>query len=374
MFKIDLAANRITRLEEKRFGDLKLRERNHLQEWIANMPDALGEELLIIQKEFDGFEDTRERLDLLALDKEGRLVLIENKLDDTGRDVVWQAIKYAAYVSSLTKNQVADVFQQYLDRHGGGNAIERICEFLGETEFDEVVLNSGNTQRLILIAANFRREVTAAALWLLGHGIQTQCFTVRPFLHRDEAFLDIRQIIPVPEAAEFMIGIARKDNDERVSQENQKQRHIRRLAFWTKVLEKLRASEVKLYNNVGPSQDHWLSAGCGLSGCHYSLIFSQHQVRVELNFTRQSSENNKRLFDYFHDRRTAVEEVFGDALIWDRGPEERKASRIQYGVAFEGYDESNWPHMIEWLVTHIAKLERACSAHLSQAAATIRPS
>lgn len=43
------------------------------------------EELLIIQKEFDGFEDTRERLDLLALDKEGRLVLIENKLDDTGR-------------------------------------------------------------------------------------------------------------------------------------------------------------------------------------------------------------------------------------------------------------------------------------------------
>jgi hypothetical protein len=29
----------------------------------------LGEELLIIQKEFDGFEDTNERLDLLALDK-----------------------------------------------------------------------------------------------------------------------------------------------------------------------------------------------------------------------------------------------------------------------------------------------------------------
>lgn len=39
-----------------------------------------GEELLIIQKEFDGFDDTRERLDLLALDKDGNLVIIENKL------------------------------------------------------------------------------------------------------------------------------------------------------------------------------------------------------------------------------------------------------------------------------------------------------
>jgi len=64
-------------------------ERNHLQEWLANQPDALGEELLIIQKEFDGFEDTRERLDLLAIDKQGGLVIIENKLDDSGRDVMW---------------------------------------------------------------------------------------------------------------------------------------------------------------------------------------------------------------------------------------------------------------------------------------------
>jgi RecB family endonuclease NucS len=43
---------------------------------------------LIIQKEFAGFGDTKERLDLLALDKKGKLVVIENKLDDSGRDAV----------------------------------------------------------------------------------------------------------------------------------------------------------------------------------------------------------------------------------------------------------------------------------------------
>ncbi|HLM39878.1 MAG TPA: hypothetical protein VK434_09835, partial [Microvirga sp.] len=61
-----------------RFGELGLRERDHLQEWLAALPDALGEELLIIQKEFDGFADTRERLDLLALDKEGLLISTRN--------------------------------------------------------------------------------------------------------------------------------------------------------------------------------------------------------------------------------------------------------------------------------------------------------
>lgn len=56
-----------------------------MQEWIANNPESLDEELLIIQKEFDGFNDTNERLDLLALDKQGNLVVIENKLDDRER-------------------------------------------------------------------------------------------------------------------------------------------------------------------------------------------------------------------------------------------------------------------------------------------------
>ena len=49
MFQVNRAANRLNRLEEKRFSDLKLREREHLQEWLANQPDALGEDLLIIQ-------------------------------------------------------------------------------------------------------------------------------------------------------------------------------------------------------------------------------------------------------------------------------------------------------------------------------------
>lgn len=68
MFVIDKESNRIEKINEKKFVDLGFKEREHLQEWIANNPMALSnnnpeKSLLIIQKEFDNFEDTRERLD-----------------------------------------------------------------------------------------------------------------------------------------------------------------------------------------------------------------------------------------------------------------------------------------------------------------------
>ena len=107
MYRIDQQTNRITKLKSVRFSDLGMRERTHLQEWLANSPEALGEELLIIQKEFAGFDDTKERLDLLALDKQGALVIIENKLDDSGRDVVlWPCSGEQGFGSGLKKDSV----------------------------------------------------------------------------------------------------------------------------------------------------------------------------------------------------------------------------------------------------------------------------
>jgi RecB family endonuclease NucS len=101
MYLIDKQKNRIKKIKQVTFSELGFRERGHLQEWLEANPEALGEDFLIIQKEFSGFNDTNERLDLLALDKRGNAVIIENKLDDTGRDVTWQALKYSSYCSTL---------------------------------------------------------------------------------------------------------------------------------------------------------------------------------------------------------------------------------------------------------------------------------
>ena len=78
MFIVNSTDKTTSEVKEISFREIGLRERSDLQEWIANNPIILGEELLIIQKEFDGFNDTNERLDLLALDKNGNLVKDEN--------------------------------------------------------------------------------------------------------------------------------------------------------------------------------------------------------------------------------------------------------------------------------------------------------
>ncbi len=362
MFRVNRSENRLDRLDERRFADVNVRERDHLQEWLVQMPDALGEELLIVQKEFDGFAETRERLDLLALDKEGRLVVIENKLDDSGRDVVWQALKYVAYCSSLKKTEIVDIYQSYLDRWSKGDkAVANLCEFLGVEEFDDVVLNPGNEQRLVLIAANFRKEVTATVLWLLGQGIQAQCFRVVPYSFGEDLFIDLRQIIPTAEAADYMIRVAAKESEAQTVKRGERLHH----AFWTKTLEKLRARDVSRFENISPSKESWLSCGTGVAGCTYALIMLKKKVRVELYLARSASEENKWLFDRLAEKKQELEGRFGAELEWMR-LDERKASRICYSHPFDGSDDGQWPKMINWLCQHFVKLEKTFSKPLER--------
>ena len=359
MFRVDRSENRIARLDRSRFSDLNLREREHLQEWLANQPDALGEDLLIIQKEFDGFADTRERLDLLALDTDGQLVVIENKLDDSGRDVAWQALKYAAYVSSLTKSQIIDIYQQYLDRNcGGGNAVQQICDFLDVAALDEVVLNPGHDQRLMFIAANFRKEVTSTVLWLREHRIDARCFKVVPYTFRDELFVDIQPVIPTPEAADFMIGMAEKETEAKTVQGAQRRSHKLRLDFWTEALEAMRNRGLSRYQSINPTKDHWLSCGSGVTGCVYNLIYSRDEIRVEVTLQRSEQQENKWVFDKLFSQKEQIEAAFGAPLDWRR-MDDKKSSRIQYSKSIDGYNRDNWPEMIEWLGDHIGRLETA---------------
>ena len=59
---------------------------------------------------------------------------IENKLDDSGRNVVWQSMKYAGYCSSLKKDDIKEIFQQYLIQKGYQLDILGICWMQGESD------------------------------------------------------------------------------------------------------------------------------------------------------------------------------------------------------------------------------------------------
>lgn len=359
MYLIDKSNNKILRLAEKTFAELGFKEREHLQEWIANDPTCLGEELLIIQKEFDGFQDTRERLDLLALDKQGNLVIIENKLDDSGRDTMWQVLKYASYCSSLGKEEIRQIYQVYLDKSSTDvSAKDNLAEFLGVEDYEEIQINKGSAQRIMMIAGRFRKEVTSTVIWLMNFNIRIQCFKVTPYVLNAQLFLNFEQILPVKDAEDFIISMASKTQDEIATQESLRHSHITRLEFWKEYLSRSNTVNT-LFSNISPSKDSWIGIGIGMSGVNLNLGVSKRYCRSEIYINRGSKEENKQCYDFLHSMKDDIEREFGEPLIWER-MNDKISCRVkaqQDGVSL--YEKEDWEKMISYLMDTSQRMERA---------------
>ncbi|MBI3137898.1 MAG: DUF4268 domain-containing protein [Sphingobacteriales bacterium] len=360
MFVINKSTNSIESLNRKSFSELGFKERAHLQEWIAGNPEALGEKLLIIQKEFSDFSETNERLDLLALDKSGNLVIIENKLDDSGKDVTWQALKYASYCSTLVKEEIRSIFQAYLDSTlPGKNAVDMLKEFYDDEDYSEIVLNQRMTQRIILVAANFRKEVTSTVLWLMNFKIQAQCFKATPYELNQQVFLTLEQIIPTKDAQDYVISMTNKAQEEITTEVEVKARHKIRLKFWAEFLKSIKRKS-PLFQNSNATKDHWLVAGgSGITYVNFNLVITKTDASVQLTFGRTSQAENKTLFDALALHKTEIESTFGEPLVWER-MEEKKSSRVSYyknGLNY--FNEEEWGDIILFLIEYVNKLEKS---------------
>src|SRR3954467_7936159 len=149
------------------FAALGLYERADLQRLLRDKIEALGEDLLVIAEEFGDWEDARRRIDLLAIDKVGRLVVIELKRTDDGGHMELQALRYAAMVSSMQFEEIVATYARYLSIHRPGEEVDARAEleaFLAEGDSDEPSVSSD--VRIILVSADFGREITTAVLWL----------------------------------------------------------------------------------------------------------------------------------------------------------------------------------------------------------------
>lgn len=171
-------------------------------------------------------------------------------------------------------------------------------------------------------------------------------------------FVDLQQIIPPPEAADYMIGLASKEADESSTQGVLKHRHEMRLKFWTKLLAQLNNDGVSVFANISPSKDNWINAGSGLGGCPYSLIFVQKGVKVQVSMQSANTEQNKWIYDHLLQHREAIEAHFGGSLDWRR-LEHRKLSLVCCEQGFDGFNPEEWPRMIGWLSETFKRFEQA---------------
>ena len=310
MYRIDRNTNRLEPLPQTSLRALGLYERQHLQEWLAATPSALGEDLLVIQKEFDGFGETNERLDLLALDKGGNLVVIENKLDDSGRDVVWQSLKYASYAASLTKAEIVGIYQAYLRNDPEARDAEtELLEFLEADDFDELVLNARQTQRVFVVAGTFRKEVTSTAIWLLQYGLDLSCFTVTAYGTGDELFLQVGRIISTIPDQDYAIRMTEKAKEEVTGKTVMRQRGDLRQRFWAKLLEESNA-RFDRFGAISPGRAHWIQASYGLRSLSFVYLIGKRFARVELYIDGRAGSDAEvdRMYEFLLTRRVEIEE------------------------------------------------------------------
>lgn len=358
MYIINRENNEAHELDKKTFSDLGFSERAHLQEWIDKNPRMLGENLLIIQKEFDGFSETQERLDLLALDEQKRLVVIENKLDTSGRDVVWQALKYVSYCAELSTQDIRDIYQKYLDKEGRDeDAGQNIADFYRQPDFDSILLNENDSnQRIILVAASFRREVTSTVLWLQKNGLDIKCIKTTPYQRGEDTFLSVEQVLPAPDTDEYRIHLNIKTQQARQVKEEISAREEICQAFWTYALPVLQ-SKTSVYDNRTPVKEQYLQGAFGVGDVYFTSNITRTTARAEIQFMRQNPEENSRIYEALLANKERYEEAFGEPLHWGAFAA-RKSIRLYitlHDVApFDGRDD--WDKAANFLGDKIERM------------------
>ena len=147
-------------------------EESVLEKWLESNPDKIlenGRILIIgrqVRTDLGGF------IDLLGVDREGNVVVVELKRDRTPRDVVAQALEYAAFAARLD----VDALEGILRVHEHDESLSladchRECFSVGQSE--AVAFNKD--QHIVVVGQQVTPAIRQTASFLGSKGIHVTC-------------------------------------------------------------------------------------------------------------------------------------------------------------------------------------------------------
>jgi hypothetical protein len=212
----EVTSDHFKKFEETSFGAASIRERTDLQRLLRNQIEVITPEVMVIAEEFGEWEDSRRRIDLLAVDKNANLVVIELKRTEDGGHMELQALRYAAMVSTMTFDEAVAAYGSYperLDREADPQ--QELLDFLGWDEPDEN--HFAEDVRIVLVSAEFSKELTTTVLWLNDQGLDLRCVRMKPYNDNGRTLVDVQQVIPLPETSDYQIKVSVKTRKERIA-------------------------------------------------------------------------------------------------------------------------------------------------------------
>jgi hypothetical protein len=335
------------------------RERGDIQRLLKERIISLEDGLMVLADEFSAWADSTRRIDLLCLDRDANLVVVEIKRNEDGGHMELQALRYAAMVSAMTFDQAAETLARARNRAAPDAAQARadILAFLGGTPPDED--SFARETRIVLAAADFGTELTTTVLWLRDHGIDIRCVRLKPYRLQDgKLLLDIHQIIPLPEAAEFQTRLEQK----KAAGREERSEGNTLLARFLDQLAKRAGDRTQLHRGNAPNPVLGVLAGAiGRGGFGLTYAVRRDTSRAELLIQRDGGRDD--LFR-LKAKREAIELSFGGQLIWQEREGVRQC-RVFFPVV-GGYrsPETEWPRIQDELIDAMIRLDTALRSHV----------
>ncbi|MEV0733060.1 hypothetical protein [Polymorphospora sp. NPDC050346] len=220
----EMRPDTIVAVPKTTFAVEQVLERGDLQRLLRAQIAVIADDILVVAEEFGAFTEAKRRIDLLGIDREGRLVVIELKRTTDGGHLELQALRYAAMVSAMTFRDLVEHYEHYLGRvepDAVDDARNRLTDWLHDSE--EPTLS--REVRVVLVSAGFDREITTTVLWLTDvYGLDIRCVRLTPYRVGDRLLLDVQHVIPLPEAGELTVQLRRRQTEARAARADGRER------------------------------------------------------------------------------------------------------------------------------------------------------
>ena len=205
LFIYDKAKKILTRIEDTSlFRTGTILKRRDIEGWVLENPIVLGEKLLILSNEIGSEYKSDKKLDLLAMDHQGALVVVDLNCENDGWIANLQAIQNAAQCSAMTLSDIVNLHQQYLAKSGDivdfDSVESRIRAFP-----DNDVLDLSRKPRVLLFSRYFKQLIITSVVWLRSFGVDVRC--VRLAVHELDSkriFFDTIPLVPGPDHLDSM--------------------------------------------------------------------------------------------------------------------------------------------------------------------------
>jgi hypothetical protein len=185
-----------SKVKETKFKQEKLLE-EHLEDWIAADPSILGEPLLVFGRQVI-IPDTKDRLDLLAVDPHGSIAVIELKRGHLKDPVDMQSLRYASYVSKWRFEDFENVARNHFGKVGDAefNFNDMFESFCSDSGIDDIP-DLNQDQRIIIVGSAVREKLGSVALWLRDHSIDIKLIEIQAYKDGDELLIEPMTIVPM---------------------------------------------------------------------------------------------------------------------------------------------------------------------------------